>query len=166
MTDATPAHQPDGAQEDAANVAQSHDIPELPHSSNMDVFKLSLKFTLLLLAGLLVLGSGIGFLVAGMPGVWGALLGVFVALVFSGTTIWSMIHTADKSPNYLMAVVLGAWLMKIVFLIIVIAVIRDLDFYNKIVFAIVLLIGAVGSAGLDILAVSKVRQPYVVPVKK
>lgn len=141
-------------------------IPELPHSSNMEVFKLSLKLTIILLVALLVLGTAIGFAVDGAAGVWAALMGVGVALVFSGTTIWSMIHTADKSPNYLMGVVLGAWVGKIAFLMIVIFVIRDLDFYNKTIFAIVLLLGAVGSAGLDLVAVSKVRQPYVVPVKK
>jgi hypothetical protein len=63
-------------------------------------------------------------------------------------------------------VVLGAWFAKIVFMIIVIASIRNEEFYNKPIFAVILLIGAIGSAALDILAVSKVRQPYVTPIKK
>jgi hypothetical protein len=51
-------------------------------------------------------------------------------------------------------------------MIIVIASIRNEEFYNKPIFAVILLIGAIGSAALDILAVSKVRQPYVTPIKK
>ncbi len=142
------------------------EVPELPHTANLEVFKLSFKFLGYLLVALLVIGGGVAYWIDGLAGLWGALMGVGIALVFSGTTIWSMIHTADKSPNYLMGVVLGAWFAKIVFMIIVIASIRNEEFYNKPIFAVILLIGAIGSAALDILAVSKVRQPYVTPIKK
>lgn len=157
---------PNTGEEPGVESTSTPAIPELPHSANAEVFRLSLKFTAILLVALLVLGSGIGFAIDGTAGLWGALIGVFVALVFSGTTIWSMIHTADKSPNYLMAVVLGAWIAKIAFLIIIVFVIRDLEFYNKPIFAVVLLIGTIGSAVLDLVATSKVRQPYVTPIKK
>jgi len=127
------------------------------------VFRRALRDMLMLLAALTVLGVGIGALVAGRPGVWGALIGVGLALVFSGTTIVSMLVTARASVQRLAAVVLGAWLGKVVVVIVVLALIQDRDFYDKPVLAVVLLIGVVGSAVLDYRAVSRGRVPYVEP---
>lgn len=138
-------------------------VPVVPHHVNKEIFQSSMRYLFWLLAGLTVLGVVVGYFVGKMPGVWGALLGVAVALVFSGTTIWSMLHTADKSPNYTMAVVLGAWIGKMFFFVIVLAVLGQFDFYHRVVFAVVILIGVIGSALLDMRAVTKGRQPYVTP---
>lgn len=127
------------------------------------VFRTALRDTLLLLAALTVLGVGIGWLVAGLPGVWGALIGVGLALVFSGTTVVSMLATSHSSPQKMAAVVMGAWLGKVIVVIVVLALIRDLDFYSKPVLAAVLAAGVLGSAYLDYRAVSRGRVPYVEP---
>lgn len=127
------------------------------------VFRRALRDMFVLLAALAVLGVGIGALAAGRPGVWGALIGVGLALVFSGTTVVSMLVTAHSSVQRLAAVVLGAWLGKVVVVIVVLALIQDRDFYDKPVLAVVLLIGVVGSAVLDYRAVSRGRVPYVEP---
>ncbi|GAA1406032.1 hypothetical protein [Oerskovia paurometabola] len=127
------------------------------------VFRTALRDTLLLLGGLLVLGVGLGALLAGTAGVWGALMGVGIALVFSGTTIVAMARTARSTPTTTAAVVLGSWLVKIVLLGIVLAVLRNYEFYDRIVFAVVLLVGVIGSALLDYRAVDRGRIPYVTP---
>lgn len=140
-------------------------IPVIPGHVNKEIFQSSMRALLWLLGGLTILGVVVGYLVGGLPGIWGALLGVGVALVFSGTTIWSMLHTADKSPNYTMAVVLGAWIGKMFFFVIILAVLGQFDFYHRVVFAVVILLGVIGSALLDMRAVTKARQPYVTPIK-
>ncbi|MFE4464727.1 hypothetical protein ACFRCR_06350 [Oerskovia sp. NPDC056781] len=127
------------------------------------VFRTALRDTLLLLGGLLVLGVGLGALLAGTAGVWGALMGVAIALVFSGTTIVAMARTARSTPTTTAAVVLGSWLVKIVLLGIVLAVLRNYEFYDRVVFAVVLLVGVIGSALLDYRAVDRGRIPYVTP---
>lgn len=127
------------------------------------VFRTALRDTLLLLGALTVLGVGVGWLVAGLPGVWGALIGVGLALVFSGTTVVSMLATSHASPQKMAAVVMGAWLGKVIVVIVVLALIRDLDFYSKGVLAAVLAAGVLGSAYLDYRAVSRGRVPYVEP---
>ncbi|GCD19756.1 hypothetical protein ACFO3K_04185 [Cellulomonas algicola] len=127
------------------------------------VFRTALRDTLLLLGALTVLGVGIGWLVAGLPGVWGALIGVGLALVFSGTTVVSMLATSHSSPQKMAAVVMGAWLGKVIVVIVVLALLRDLDFYSKPVLAAVLAAGVLGSAYLDYRAVSRGRVPYVEP---
>jgi len=127
------------------------------------VFRQSLRHMLWLLGALLVLGVGIGWLVAGSKGVWGALIGVGLALVFSGTTVVAMLRTVHSSPQTMAAVVMGTWLAKVVVVIVVLALIRDADFYSKPVLAVVLLVGVLGSAYLDYRAVYSARLPYVEP---
>ena len=127
------------------------------------VFRTALRDMLVLLAVLAVLGVGLGALLAGTPGVLGALLGVGLALVFSGTTVVSMLVTAGKPATTMAAVVMGAWLAKVVVLVAVLALIRDEDFYHRGVLAAVLVAGVVGSAFLDLRAVRGGRVPYVTP---
>ena len=128
-----------------------------------EVFRTSLRMMGWLLLGLSVLGLGAGYAFARGPGVWAALMGVGIAALFSGTTIVSMLRTTGSSPTTMAAVVLGAWLGKIIVLMVVLATIADRDFYNRVVFGIVLFAGVVGSALLDYRAVAGGRVPYVTP---
>lgn len=130
------------------------------------VFRRALRDMLLLLAVLSVLGVGIGALVAGSAGVWGALIGVGLALVFSGTTVLSMLRTSGSTPQAMAGVVMGAWLAKVIVVIVVLAVLRGLDFYDRTVLAIVLILGVLGSALLDYRAVTNGRVPYVEPADR
>ncbi|AEE46930.1 hypothetical protein [Cellulomonas fimi] len=155
MTDPTPAP-------DAGTPQPSTPKPGTSTAAEA-VFRSALRDTLLLLGALTVLGVGIGALVAGMPGVWGALIGVGLALVFSGTTVVTMLLTVHSSPQKMAAVVMGAWLGKVVVVIVVLALLRDLTFYSKGVLAAVLAVGVLGSAYLDYRAVSRGRVPYVEP---
>ena len=103
--------------------------------------------------------SGLGALLAGTPGVWGAVIGVGLALLFSGTTIVSMLVTSHKPATTMAAVVMGAWLGKVVVLIAVLALLRGEDFYHRGVLAAVLVVGVVGSALLDLRAVGAAGCP-------
>jgi len=50
-----------------------------------------------------------------------------------------------------------------VVLVVILALLGQADFYDRVVFAVVVLVGVVGSAGLDMYSVVKGRQPYVSP---
>jgi hypothetical protein len=128
-----------------------------------EVFRTALRDMLLLLVVLAVLGVGAGALVSGAPGGWGALLGVGMTLVFSGTTIVSMLATARSSAVTTGAVIMGTWLVKMIVLVAVLVALRDLDFYNRTVLGVVLLVGVLGSAALDYRAVRAGRVPYTEP---
>jgi hypothetical protein len=133
------------------------------HEGARDVFRTALRDMLVLLAVLTVLGVGLGALLAGTPGVWGAVIGVGLALLFSGTTVVSMLLTSRSRATTMAAVVMGAWLGKVVVLIAVLALLRGEDFYHRGVLAAVLLVGVLGSALLDLRAVRVGRVPYVTP---
>jgi len=134
-----------------------------PDTTAEDVFRTSLRTVLWLLGALLVVGVPVGALVAGAAGVWGALIGVGLALVFSGTTVVAMLRTAHAPAATMAAVVMGTWLGKVLVVIVVLAVLRGQDFYSRGVLAVVLLVGVLGSAYLDYRAVSRARMPYVEP---
>jgi len=127
------------------------------------VLRKALRDTLILVGALVVLGGGIGLLVAGLPGLWGALVGAAIAAFFCATTIWSMLRTVGSSPTRMAAFVMGAWVAKIVVLIVVLALLQGATFYAPWVLIAVLAVGAIGSALLDYRAVSSGRVPYVQP---
>ena len=130
-------------------------------SAAAEVFRTALRSMLRLLVLLLVVGGAAGWFTRGLPGVWGALIGVGITLVFSGTTVVAMLRTAEATATTTAAVVMGSWLAKMIVVIVVLAVIRDQTFYDRAVLAAVLAVGVVGSALLDYRAVLRGRVPYV-----
>ncbi|PUB22885.1 hypothetical protein C8K30_112107 [Promicromonospora sp. AC04] len=121
---------------------------------------------LILVAGLAVLGSVVGYLAVGLPGVWGALIGAALAGLFCGATVLSMMLAVGRSAAGMGAVVMGGWLAKMVILVAVLAVLSRQDFYDRWVLMVVVLLGAVGSAVLDYRAVKGGRVTYVQPDTK
>ncbi|HWS59127.1 MAG TPA: hypothetical protein VN257_11350 [Actinotalea sp.] len=146
MTDSTPTPEP-------ATSADEVDA----------VFRRALRDMLVLVAVLAVVGSVVGWLVAGPAGLWAALIGTAITLVFSGTTVLSMLRTSRSSATTTGAVILGAWLAKMFLLVVVFAVLDGLDFYSREVLVAVVLVGVLGSALLDYRAVVRGRVPYTSP---
>ena len=127
------------------------------------VFRTALRDLLVLDAALAVVGIATGWLVAGYPGLWGAVLGAGLILVFSGTTVVSMLKTATASATTTMVVVLGSWLAKMLVLLVALIALRGLDFYDKRVLGAVLVVGVSGAALVDYRAVVRGRVPNVTP---
>ena len=168
MTDETP--QP-GPTPDPAAPGPAAPAPAAPgaevarhDTTSEQVFRTALRSMLVLLGTLTVVAIPVGYLVDGVEGVWGALIGIGLALVFSGTTVVAMLRTVRSSPQVMAAVVMGTWLAKVIVVIVVLALIKDMTFYSKPVLAAVLLVGVLGSAYLDYRAVTRSHVPYVEPV--
>lgn len=148
---------PDAPRPDDRTGTGSAAAPSATHA----LFRTALRQVLVFLAALAVVSILVGVLVRGVPGLWGALLGVGVAILFSGTTVWSMWRTADAAPTTTAAVVLGSWTVKIILVIVVLVVLKGRTFYDTGVFVVTLLVGVLGSVVLDYLAVRGSRVPYV-----
>ena len=72
----------------------------------------------------------LGYLVFGdVPDGW-TLVGAAIALVFSGTTTLSMLRTSHTAPGKMMAVIMGTWLGKLAVVVVVLAVLRGMAFYD------------------------------------
>lgn len=130
-----------------------------------EVFRRAFRDMLVLVGGLAVLGVGVGALVAepSSAGVWAAVSGVAVALVFSGSTVLAMLLTARSSVTAASGALVATWLVKTLVLIVVFAALRDAEFYHRGVFVVVVLVGVLGSVLLDYRAVARARVPYVEP---
>ena len=138
--------------------------PSAPRPSAAEgAFRSALRDLVVFLAVLPVLGSVVGYLVAGLPGVWSALMGAGVVLIFSGTTVVSMLRTANADAAAFAGTVAGLWLAKFLVVIVIIVALRPLDFYDKPVFGITVIVGALGAIALDMRAVQRARVPYLEP---
>lgn len=122
-----------------------------------------LRELLIATAVIALVGLPGGYLVDRWEGLFGALLGVLVALVFTGTTALSMLYAVRKPLTVLAGVVLGAWVGKMVVLVAALAALQDQTFYDKVVFAVVLFAAVLTSMAIDVRAVVKARLPNVDP---
>lgn len=116
--------------------------------------------------GLLVLGglaSVVAGLLAGLPGVWGALLGSAVGGGFVLFTAVVVLATANSEPTTLAAVLLGSWLLKLILAIVVMIVLRGMDFYHRGTFVAVIALAVIGLLTLETRAVLRTNVAYVEP---
>ncbi|MCP2166935.1 hypothetical protein LX83_003807 [Goodfellowiella coeruleoviolacea] len=109
---------------------------------------------------LAVLGS---WLAAGLPGLWGALLGAALGAGFMLVTVVSVLKTASASPNTTFAVIVGSWLVKAIALIGVLFLIRDMTFYSRPVFGLVAMVSLLVVLTVETLVVLRGRSLYVEP---
>jgi hypothetical protein len=126
-----------------------------------------LRMTLAGLAALVVLApvaAAAGGLVAGTAGVWGGLLGVSLPGLVLLVTLAAVWLTRNASATALAAAVFGSYLVKLVLLLVVLAALREADFYHRPVLGITALLGLVLALVVEALAVVRANAPYVEPV--
>ncbi len=102
----------------------------------------------------------VGYLVAGAAGASGAAIGMGLAVGFFTITVGVALATAGMDATALGASVLGSWLIKMVLLLVVLALLRDADFYSRPVLFISLLVGTIGTLVLEALVVTRTQVPY------
>lgn len=125
------------------------------------VFTKVLKLGSLLIAGIAVVGSTIGYFAAGLPGLLGALVGAAVAFVFVSLTALSVLIGGKLSLGSFYAVVLGGWLLKVVIFIGTIAIIKQIDGLNRVAIFATIVASVLGSLAVDGFVVTKSRIPVV-----
>lgn len=111
----------------------------------------------------LPIGAALGYAVAGAPGLVAALLGLGIAVAFFTITVLLALATARLQPQALGVVVLGSWLLKMAALIVLLAFLRNADFYHRPTFFAALLVGTTGYLVLEALVVSRTKVLYVEP---
>lgn len=140
----------------AVTTPSTYDDPKLP-------FQRALKlgiFALLIILVVSLLGWGFG---VGMPGVWAVLLGGAIGGSFVLLTALSALATAHASPSTTGAVILGGWLLKVVVLIGVLMVLRDLEFYHRVAFFVTVVLAFLATLGAELFALLRTKTTYVNP---
>jgi len=113
-----------------------------------------------------VIGSVLGYLVAGTNGLVSALIGTAVTalfMVFSAVSIMiaQRVTRDDPSITLFFGVVLGAWLLKFVVFIVIVVLLRTAPWLDPMVFFISILAAVIGSLAVDMVAFVRSRTPYV-----
>ncbi|WP_052436414.1 hypothetical protein [Georgenia sp. SUBG003] len=135
--------------------------PDETGSATRGMYGVILRRLGVLVAALAVLGSVVGWLVAGTPGLWGALMGAGIAALFMVGTVVTMMLTADRPLPVATAAGVGGWLAKMILLFVLLLLVRDRDFYSPGVFFAVLVLAIVGSLAIEMAAVLRARVPTV-----
>lgn len=116
--------------------------------------------------GIAVVGSVIGWFVAGGTGVLSALVGTAMAAVFLGITSASIILASRSSKSDMLSpaffgIVLGGWLLKFVVFLALVFLLRDQPWVHPVVLFLSIVAGVVGSLVVDVVVVATSRVPYV-----
>ena len=130
-------------------------------SSSTQVFAKALKLSALLVVSVAVICSIIGYLLVGIDGLWTALIGAAIALVFTSLTVLSVLFGARLPLGGFYGLVLGGWLLKIVLFAVLMAALQRMEFIHgpTLFFAIVL--SVLGSLGIDSWVVLRSRIPTI-----
>lgn len=115
---------------------------------------------------LAIVAGVIGFIVVGTSGLYAALVGAAVSFVFFSITALIMLFTVDMAPTVMAAGILGGFLIKVAGFLGVIALLGDKGFYDRVTLFLTLVVGAIISMAIDVVAVRKARIPYTDTVAK
>lgn len=126
----------------------------------------ALRWGALFALALAILAGGVGLLVAGLPGLWGGLLGAGLAFAFLALTAGSILlgqrlTVDDPNSPVFYGVVLGGWLLKLVVFFILLFWLRGQAFVDPWVFFLTVIVAVFGSLAIDALAFVRSRTPYV-----
>ncbi len=142
--------------------------PSMPTSQ--PVLLRALKWGLVSTLILLLVCGGIGYLIGGLPGMFGGMLGAGIAGVFFGLTIGSIAFANRfiENPNYLViffVIVTGGWLLKFVLFIVAVLILRDQAWLNPQILFFSLVAGVLVSLGIDAYVMLKSRIPIIGDVR-
>jgi hypothetical protein len=112
-------------------------------------------------AALVPLGTAAGWWAGGSTVGLGILLGLAIPAVFFGVTVLTGVLAAHLDNSPFVGVVMAFWLVKIVALMVVMAVIKDADFYAKPAFLGAFIVGVAGWLAAEVIVVLRTRVPYV-----
>lgn len=134
--------------------------------SVVPIMKRILLFGGILALAIAIVGSIVGYLVAGGVGVVSALIGTAIAVVFLGITALSVLVATRVARGELLSIaffgiVMGAWLAKFVIFLILIILLRDQPWVDTLVLFLSLIAAVIGTLVVDVVVIARSRLPYV-----
>ena len=116
------------------------------------IFTKILQYTGLLALVIAVVGGGLGYALAGTDGLWSALVGVGLAILFAAITAASMLVAIRFTLGAFFGIVMGAWLLKLVIFIVLLVVLRDQAFVDDVVLFLALVVSIIGTLAVTAVA--------------
>lgn len=130
------------------------------------MFTKILRLGAILTIAIAVVGGGIGFLVAGVPGLWGGIIGAAASFIFLGFTVASIIIAFRVTKGDLLnpiffGIVLGGWLLKLGAFLGLLIGFSGQTFLDPYVLLVTIIASVLGSLIIDGWAFMNSRIPYV-----
>ena len=138
----------------AINNVDDFDDPVLP-------LKRALHFGSIALVAITIISLAVWGGMRGIPGIWGVLVGAGIGGGFVLLTVLSVLAASKASPTNTIIVVMGSWLIKLLVLIVILAVIRDMDFYDKMALFATVVMALIATLGTEAWGVVSARVSYV-----
>jgi hypothetical protein len=141
-------------------------MTQAPANTTATVVGRSLLYGSILAVAIAVIGSIVGFFVAGISGLSSAIVGALLAAVFMGLTAASVVIANRVAPNgtnlgLYFGIIAGTWALKFVAFIVVILLLRGQPWLNAYLFFGAVVIAVIGSLVADALAIQLTRVSYV-----
>lgn len=130
-------------------------------NKSVNLYKKAIALSAILMLIIGVFGSGIGLMVAGMAGVYSALIGATVSAAFSILTILSIWIGARLPLAGFYGMVLGGWLVKVLLFAITLGMLQGADFISGPVFFFAVVTSVLGGLAIDSWVVLTGRQPIL-----
>ena len=126
----------------------------------------ALVYGAILTVAIAVIGSVVGYLIAGSAGLVSALIGAGLTALFMGFTALSIVLAArvthgEASSTLFFGIVLGVWLLKFVVFIVILVLLRNQPFIEPLILFFSILVAVIGSLVVDVVAYIGARVPYV-----
>ncbi|MEU1985522.1 hypothetical protein [Nocardia sp. NPDC019395] len=137
--------------------------PLTPSTSNDPdaPLRAALRYGLIGLAVLTVLAIVVATLAAGVPGLWGALLGAAIGGGFILTTAAVVLFGAKLPPSTAQLVILASWVGKLLAALIVVAILQQFEFYDRIALFLTVVGALIIVLGAETYGVLRQKVPYV-----
>lgn len=110
---------------------------------------------------LAVVGGGIGFAVAGTDGLFSALVGTAVAILFAVISVASLMAAMKLTAVGFLATIMGTWLLKMALFVVSLLALRQADFVQPLVLFLSLVVAIVGTVLIDVVVVYRSRLGHV-----
>ena len=134
--------------------------------NNTTILVRALRYGAILTIAIIIVGSIIGYLVGGIPGLVSALLGAGVTAVFMGLTAASFVvasrvaHLPEGIAVYY-GIILGTFLVKFVIFLVLVISLRGAHWLNPTIFGFTIIAAVLGTLVVDALPLQRGRVPYV-----
>lgn len=135
-------------------------------NSATPILKRTLLWGTILAALIAIVGSIAGSIADPERGLVSALVGALIAFAFVAITALTVLFGIGRSKGDMLhpaffAIVLGGWLLKFIVFLVLIVLLKDLEWVNSVVLFLTVVVGVAGSLVVDVVVIARSRLPYV-----
>ena len=137
-----------------------------PQPQTGTIIRRALRYGIILMIAVIVIGGILGFVIDGGRGFISALIGAGITAVFMGLTAVSFLVAGrlGKLPDGIViyyGIILGTFFIKFIVFLVLVIWLRGAHWLNPTIFGLTTITAVLGTLVVDVLALQRGRVPYV-----